>query len=140
MSGDRRPVTNPRKAHVLVIQTAFLGDVVLTTGLLNQLAERFGPVDIVTTPAASELVFTHPAVRHTWLYDKRGADQGVAGLLRLAGSLRRNGYRSAYLPHRSFRSAVIYGRFNGKTLTPIGPLQLSVFSQAPCEPASKFST
>ncbi len=100
-------MTSPRKIDILVIQTAFLGDVVLTTGLLNYLAERFGRVDVVTTPAASELLFTHPAVYHTWTYDKRGADRGLIGLLRLAGQLRANRYRAVYLPHRSLRSAML---------------------------------
>lgn len=100
-------MTSPRQVDILVVQTAFLGDVVLTTGLLNHLAERFGRVDIVTTPAASDLVFTHPAVYHTWTYDKRGVESGVTGLLRLAGSLRANKYRAVYLPHRSLRSAML---------------------------------
>jgi len=43
----------------LVIQTAFLGDVVLTTPLLTALAALHGPVDVVTTPAAAALVETH---------------------------------------------------------------------------------
>jgi len=92
---------------VLVIQTAFLGDVVLTTGLLAYLAERAGPVDVVTTPAAAPLLETHPAVRRTVGYDKRGADRGVGGLVRLAGRLRREAYARAYLPHRSIRSATL---------------------------------
>lgn len=99
MSGEREPV--------LVIQTAFLGDVVLTTGLLAYLAERAGPVDVVTTPAAAPLLETHPAVRRTVGYDKRGADRGVGGLVRLAGRLRREAYARAYLPHRSIRSATL---------------------------------
>ena len=40
----------------LVIQTAFLGDVVLTTPLLTRLAETFGPVDVLATPAAAVLL------------------------------------------------------------------------------------
>ncbi|HOX20136.1 MAG TPA: hypothetical protein PLI70_04330, partial [Gemmatimonadales bacterium] len=68
-----------RPGPVLVIQTAFLGDVVLTTPLLARLAARFGPVDVVTTPAAAELIETHPAVHQVIRYDKRGADRGIGG-------------------------------------------------------------
>jgi heptosyltransferase-2 len=93
--------------RVLVIQTAFLGDVILTTGLLTSLAARFGPVDVVTTPAAAPLVETHPAVRRVVRYDKRGADRGVGGLLTLAARLEDAGYTRAYLPHRSLRSAAL---------------------------------
>jgi heptosyltransferase-2 len=94
-----------RPCATLVIQTAFLGDVVLTTPLLAALARRDGPVDVVTTPAAAPLLEGHPAVRRVIRYDKRGADAGVRGLWRLAGTLRRGGYERAVLPHRSWRSA-----------------------------------
>jgi len=62
---------------------------------------------VVTTPAAAPLLETHPAVRRTVGYDKRGADRGVGGLVRLAGRLRREAYARAYLPHRSIRSATL---------------------------------
>ncbi len=91
----------------LVIQTAFLGDVVLTTPLLAALAARHGPVDVVTTPAAAPLVETHPAVRRVVPYDKRGRDGGWAGLRDLGRRLRAERYERAYLPHRSLRSAVL---------------------------------
>ena len=90
----------------LVIQTAFLGDVVLTTGLLTYLAERFGRVDVVTTPAAAPLLETHSAVRRVFRYDKRRADSAVSGV-RLARSLREVRYDRAYLPHRSLRTALL---------------------------------
>ena len=91
----------------LVIQTAFLGDVVLTTPLLSVLAERHGPVDVVTTPAAASLLEHHPAVADVLRYDKHGTARGWRGLRRLGSELRARRYRSVYLPHRSWRSAVL---------------------------------
>ncbi len=91
----------------LVIQTAFLGDVVLTTPLLTALAGRHGPVDVITTPGAAPLLETHPAVRRVVPYDKRGRDRGWAGLRDLSGRMRAEGYERAYLPHRSLRTAVL---------------------------------
>jgi len=91
----------------LVIQTAFLGDVVLTTPLLAALAQRHGPVDVVTTPAAAPLVETHPSVRQVIPYDKRGRDRGLTGLLALVRRLAAARYEAAYLPHRSLRSAAL---------------------------------
>ena len=90
-----------------MVQTAFLGDVVLTTPLLEALAERHGPVDLITTPAAAPLLETHPAVRRVIAYDKKGKDRGPAALLRLARRLRAERYEAAYLPHRSLRTAVL---------------------------------
>lgn len=91
----------------LVVQTAFLGDVVLTTPLLVTLADRDGPLDVVTTPAAAALLETHPAVRRVIAYDKRGADRGWRGFFVLARRLRAERYGIAYLPHRSLRSAAL---------------------------------
>lgn len=92
---------------ILVIQTAFLGDVVLSTPLLSALAQRHGPVDVVTTPLAAPLLETHPAVRRVFPYDKRGGDRGWSGLKSLAHRLQDQGYAQAYLPHRSLRSAAL---------------------------------
>ena len=100
----------------LVIQTSFLGDTVLTTPLIAELAQR-GPVDVVVTPASASLLARHPSIRKLYVYDKRGRDSGAGGVLRLArgiahdslaasdGSAAASGERVAYLAQGSVRSA-----------------------------------
>lgn len=100
-------MSGEREGPGLVIQTAFLGDVVLTTPLISALAERHGPVDVVTTPAAGSLLESHPGVRSVIRYDKHGADQGFSGFRRLSAELRARRYSTVYLPHRSVRSAAL---------------------------------
>ena len=90
----------------LVIQTSFLGDMVLTTPLLAYLADA-GPVDVVCTPAAGILLENHPAVREVIVYDKRGRDRGAGGMLRLAMRLRERRYDAAYLAQGSVRSGAL---------------------------------
>ena len=90
----------------LVIQTSFLGDMVLTTPLLAHLAAS-SAVDVVCTPAASVLLENHPAVREVIVYDKRGRDRGTAGAMRLAMRLREKHYDAAYLAQGSVRSGAI---------------------------------
>jgi heptosyltransferase II len=97
----------------LVIQTSFLGDMVLTTGLIAELARR-GPVDVVATPASAPLLANNPDVRDVIRYDKRGDARGLGGLWRTAELLRRRandeGPRkvgAAYLAQGSTRSAVL---------------------------------
>lgn len=99
---DHRPAD-----PTLVIQTAHLGDVVLTTPLLARLAEQHGPVDVVTTPGAAPLLNTHPAVRRVIPYDKAGRDRGAGGFFRLVRELRRAGYTRALLPHESLRTSLL---------------------------------
>ena len=92
----------------LVIQTSFLGDTVLTTPLLSQLANRGGgTVDVVSTPAAAALLAHHPALRTIHSYDKRGADRGLLGLWRLASRLRAERYDVVFLAQGSWRSAAL---------------------------------
>jgi heptosyltransferase-2 len=93
-------------ATSLVIQTSFIGDTVLTTPLLAQLANR-GPVDVVTTPASAALLVGHPAVREVIVYDKRAVDAGLGGFLRLARRLRASAYDTAFLAQGSLRSAAL---------------------------------
>lgn len=90
----------------LVIQTSFLGDMVLTTPLIAYLA-RSGPVDVLSTPAASELLANNPAVRERLVYDKRGSARGALGFLRTAAMLRGRRYRRAYLAQGSVRSGAL---------------------------------
>ncbi|MEA3245896.1 MAG: glycosyltransferase family 9 protein, partial [Gemmatimonadota bacterium] len=90
----------------VVIQTSFLGDTVLTTALIAELAAR-GPVDVLTTPAAAGLLANNPGIRACIAYDKRGADAGFGGMRRMAARLRRERYDSAYLAQGSWRSAAL---------------------------------
>lgn len=96
----------------LVIQTSFLGDMVLTTPLLQRLAAR-GPVDVVATPGSAPLLTHHPAVRDVIVYDKRGVARGMRGLVRTARAIRwrANGEprdaHVAYLAQGSVRSATL---------------------------------
>lgn len=90
----------------LVIQTAFLGDAVLTTPLIAELAKR-GAVDVVTTPAAAAVLANNPGIRALIPYDKNGAESGIGGFLRLAARLRHAKYDAAYLAQQSARSSAL---------------------------------
>jgi heptosyltransferase-2 len=91
----------------LVIQTSFLGDVILTTPLLAELAGR-GPVDVVATPLGASLLTGHPAVRRLHTYDKRRADAGLGGFRRLVTEVRaESAADTAYLAQGSLRSAAL---------------------------------
>ena len=90
----------------LVIQTAFIGDVVLTTPLIAHLA-RLGPVDVVTTPATAGVLANHPAIRRVIAWDKE-RERGPAALLRLAREVRATSRdATAYCAQGSVRTALL---------------------------------
>ncbi|MGA9364296.1 MAG: lipopolysaccharide heptosyltransferase II [Bacteroidota bacterium] len=93
----------------LVIQTAFIGDAVLTLPLVQVLkkADVDASVDVLAIPRTSELFSTHPAIHHVHIIDKRGKDSGLAGLRRFAHLIAEAKYDVALIPHRSIRSAVL---------------------------------
>jgi heptosyltransferase II len=95
-------------ARGLVIQTAFPGDVILTTPLIRRVAERLeSPVDAVVIPGAAPALEHHPCIRDVIVFDKKGADRGARGLWRTARRLRANRYEVAYLAQASARSALL---------------------------------
>lgn len=95
--------------RILVIQTAFIGDVILTLPLVQALKDFFAQstIDIVVVPRSAEVCSNHPAVSNVIRFDKGGSAKGVGGLIRTARGLRSTGYDVAFVPHRSLRSAVL---------------------------------
>jgi len=106
----------------LVVQTSFLGDIVLTTPLIRELASR-GPVDVLTTPEGATILGNNPTIRNLIVYDRREGDSGLVGFGRTVGRIRHAGfygsaeaatphtdepgYSAAYLAQGSLRSAML---------------------------------
>ncbi|HEY4216170.1 MAG TPA: lipopolysaccharide heptosyltransferase II [Gemmatimonadaceae bacterium] len=90
----------------LVVQTSFLGDMVLTTPLIARLAAD-GPVDVLCTKAGRELLANNPSVRDIIVYDKRGTDRGMSGMRRMARTLKGKSYDAAYHAQGSVRSGAL---------------------------------
>jgi len=65
------PPSSPLPRRVLIIQLRRLGDVVLTTALLDDIASAFpdAAVDFLVGPAAAPLVVGHPLIRERIVFD-----------------------------------------------------------------------
>ena len=102
-------VSNDRGPALLVAQTSFLGDVVLTTPLVSALRARLAPrrLAVLVRPEAVPLVAGHPDVDDVVVDDKRGRDRGIAGAVRTAARIRRERFDLAVSPHRSLRTALV---------------------------------
>lgn len=95
--------------RALIAQTAFLGDVVLTTSLLARVQSEYpdAEIDVLVSSRWAEVMQGQAGVACVMAFDKRGGDRGVRGALRMAGALAARGYDLALAPHRSVRTAFV---------------------------------
>lgn len=94
---------------ILVIQTAFIGDAILTLPLIQVLKLNFPKsfIDVIVVPRAAEIFANHSAISKIIQYDKRGSDKGLKGFWRLRTKLIAQKYDLILVPHRSLRSALL---------------------------------
>lgn len=97
----------PRR--ILIVQTAFLGDVILTLPLVQVLHRTFpgAEIDFLAIPGVSEVLQNHPAIHRVVAYDKHNVHHGLAGMVSISRVLRSHRYDLAIVPHRSMRSAIV---------------------------------
>ncbi len=76
----------------LVIQTAFIGDVILATSLIETLKEAFpnSQIDFLVRKGNESLLHHHPHLRSVLIWDKKGAK--YSSLLALLRIIRQNKY------------------------------------------------
>lgn len=96
-------------SKILVIHTAFLGDLVLATAFLANLRACAPGAEITffTTPAGARILTPNDFGVKVLPYDKRGEDRGLRGFWRSARALRARKFDLVFCLHRSFRSAAI---------------------------------
>lgn len=96
-------------SKILVIQTAFLGDLVLTTSFLANLRALAPEAEIhfLTTPAGAKLLTPNEFRVLPLPYDKRGKQKGFTGFLRMAKRLRALKPNIVFCLHRSLRSSTL---------------------------------
>lgn len=91
----------------LLIQTAFLGDVVLATPVIEALTSTFpdADVDFVLRKGNEGLLAGHPGLRKLWIWDKKTSKH--RNLFRLALQLRRERYDVVINLQRFFSSGLL---------------------------------
>jgi len=100
---------NTQIFKILIVQTAYPGDVILTTPMAQILKEKLQQVEVsfLVTPTTRELLENNPFVDHIICYDKHGKERWPWSLLKLAKRLKKMNFDLALLPHRSWRSALL---------------------------------
>ena len=95
--------------NILVVQTGFLGDVVLSSPVLTNLRNIYpnARISLLTTPVATGLMKYHPSLDEVLVFEKRGVDGGLRGLWRMAKKLRRGNFAVVFSLHKSWRTALL---------------------------------
>lgn len=105
----------PLLKRILIIQTAFLGDVILATGLVETLAQAYpeAKIDYLVRKGNEPVLANNPILSQVWVWDKsRGK---LANLLRLLRSIRKARYDWIINAHRFASSGLLTALSRAKT-------------------------
>lgn len=92
---------------ILIIQTAFIGDVILATPIAEKLHARFpqAQIDFVVRKGNEPLFEDHPFIKNVFVWNKK--QNKMAGLLKLVLEIRKQHYDLCINLQRFFSSGVI---------------------------------
>lgn len=95
--------------RILIIHTAFIGDIVLSTPLIKKLRDAYPEAEItyLTTPIGASILRNNPYLNHIIEYDKRKEHKGIRGLWAIGKKLRVEAYNMVITPHRYLRSSIL---------------------------------
>ncbi len=91
--------------RILIIQTAFIGDVILITPLIRSTKELYpqAEIDVLTLPSTASLLQNNPHVNRVYCYNKRQK----GSFFKILRTLRERRYDMAISPHSSTRSHLL---------------------------------
>lgn len=94
---------------ILIVQTSFLGDTILSTAVIAALKKIYPESELwmMTTPLSTSLVKKDPLLAGVIGYDKRKTDKGFKGLFAMAKKLKSMGFSKVYSLHRSYRTSFL---------------------------------
>ncbi len=102
--------------NILVIQTSFLGDAILTLPMIQELKKINSEckLDVLAIPSTQGIFSSSPYVDDVIVIDKRVKHKSIKGLNNFIKELRKKSYSKIYSPHRSLRSAYLTIRLGVK--------------------------
>lgn len=92
--------------QILIIQTAFLGDVILATALIEKLIHRYpsAVIDFLVKNGNEKVLGGHPHLSEILIFDKKNK---TASLINLLGRIRKKKYDLVVNVHRHFSSGLL---------------------------------
>ncbi|MCD4819157.1 MAG: lipopolysaccharide heptosyltransferase II [Candidatus Cloacimonetes bacterium] len=93
--------------RILVVHTAFIGDVILITPLIKHLKLLFPDyfIDILVIPQTASILKNNPNIENILIFDKK--KNKLKSFFSTLLNLRKNKYDLCFLPHSSFTTALL---------------------------------
>lgn len=94
---------------VLIIQTAFAGDVILTLPLVQVLKEKYpeSEISFLCIPGVANLLENNPCIDEVIIYDKKKTDKGFFRFWKFIRLIKEKNFDVIISPHRSLRSTLL---------------------------------
>jgi heptosyltransferase-2 len=94
---------------LLIIQTAFIGDVIYTTPLIREVKRRWSNahLTVLSAPRGEFVLANNPHINELLIMDKQGTDRGITGLRKWMRELKNRHFDLIISPHRSWRTALL---------------------------------
>lgn len=94
---------------LLIIHTAYIGDIILSTPFIESLYanDKSAEIYYVTTKLGAQVLANNPYIKEVIVYDKRGEHKGLKGFLRMSERLKKYHFDRAYIFHRYLRSVAL---------------------------------
>jgi heptosyltransferase-2 len=95
--------------NILVIQTAFPGDAILTLPFIQELKKKSPDylIDVLCIPSTAEIFTASPQVNSVISFDKKGKQKSIFSFIKFIKELKSKNYEIVFSPHRSLRSSLI---------------------------------
>lgn len=95
--------------NILIIQTAFAGDVILTLSLPEVLKSKFSDskISFLCIPNVENVLENNPFVDEVIIYDKRNLQKGLLKFKKLIKEIKDKNFDLVISPHRSLRSTLL---------------------------------
>lgn len=102
-------IKNSAIQNILIINLAFIGDVILATAVARGLRATFphARIDMLVTPAAAPIAELNPYINHVKVYDKRGKHKKISSLWPFIKALRKEKYDLTISTNFALRNAMV---------------------------------
>ena len=98
-----------KRRKILIFNVNWLGDIIFSSPFIKAIRDLFPDsyIACAVPPRCREVLETNTRINDLIIFDESGKEKSLAGKLIFAVSLRREGFDTVFILHRSFTRALI---------------------------------